>query len=118
MCSPTGRAAPASAASPPAGTRSLAGLFTPGMPGPVPATPQRPLTADEASEAEEKLARLCREFPDFRIWREIICDRASYIARSIHFGTNPHTVVTHNLDELGNTLSDAHAAQPTGARSQ
>jgi hypothetical protein len=52
------------------------------------------------------------EFPDFRIWREITCDRTIYNARSLHWGTNPHTVVTGNLDELRDTLRKSRAPQP------
>jgi hypothetical protein len=118
MCSPTCPAAPAPAASPPAGTRSLAELFAPGMPEPAPATAQRPLTVDDASDTAEELARLCRDFPDFRIWRETTGDRTRYIARSPHLGTSPHTVVTDNLDELREMLRNARADQPTSARSQ
>jgi hypothetical protein len=120
MCSPTGPAAPAPASSSPGGIHSLAGLFAPGLPVPPLslAITRGPLTADEASGAAEKLAGLCREFPDFRIWREITGDRTRYIARSLRLGTNPHTVVTDDLDELSGALRDARSAQPTIARPQ
>ncbi len=100
--------------------RSQAELFAPRMPEPAlsPATVQGPLTADEASGAAEKLADLCRDFPDFRIWREITGDRTRYIARSLYLGTNPHTVVTDNSVELRDTLRDARAAEPSDSRPQ
>jgi hypothetical protein len=117
MCSPTGPTAPAQAACPPAGIRSLAGLFAPGMPEPAlsSATAQKPLTAEDPSGAAEKLAGLCREFPGFRIWREITGDRTRYIARSLHTGTSPHTVVTDDLGELRDVLRAAQTAQRPGA---
>lgn len=112
MCSPTGPAAPASAASSPEGTPSVAELFAPGMPEPA-LSPH--LAAEDASGAAEMLAGLCREFPDFRIWREITGDRTRYIARSLHPGTGPHTVITAELGELREVLRDACAPQQPGA---
>jgi hypothetical protein len=50
---------------------------------------------------KDELAMLRQEFPGFRIWREVIGgERARYIARSIHLGKSPHTVITADLDEL------------------
>lgn len=40
------------------------------------------------------------EFPQFRIWRETTSNRIRYIARSLHRGIRPHTVVTADLAEL------------------
>ena len=76
------------------------------------------MTARDASSAAEKLAVLCRDFPDFRIWREITGDRTRYIARSLRLGINPHTVVTDDLDELIDTLRDSRVAHPTASQRQ
>jgi hypothetical protein len=53
------------------------------------------------------LAILEQQFPCFRIWREQTCDRTLYIARSLHLVTNPHTVVTGDIAELGAALEPA-----------
>jgi hypothetical protein len=50
--------------------------------------------AGSDTEGSEELASLQAGFPQFRIWREVICNRARYNARSLHRGTHPHTVVT------------------------
>jgi hypothetical protein len=81
-------------------TPPLYGLPAPGCPE---AMPHNPLPA------------LCAEFPGFRIWREITGDRTRYIARSLHTGTSPHTVVTDDLGELRDVLRAAQTAQRPGA---
>ena len=53
------------------------------------------------------LAVLEEQFPCFRIWREETCDRALYVARSLHLEMNPHTVVTDDIGELGTALEPA-----------
>jgi hypothetical protein len=45
------------------------------------------------------------EFPQFRIWQETTNNRIRYIARSLHRGIHPHTVVTADLGELRAELS-------------
>jgi hypothetical protein len=61
----------------------------------------------------EQLRGLQAEFPCFKIWREHTCDRVRYIARSLHPGLNPHTVVTDDIDELRAALGPSqHAACP------
>src|ERR1022692_966284 len=70
-------------------------------------------------QSHEVLAGLREEFPCFRIWRERTCDRIRYVARSLHPGLNPHTVVTDDLDELRAALEPSrHAAcaRPQAAR--
>lgn len=52
---------------------------------------------------------LRQEFPQFRIWREIIAERTRYVARRLHPPTSPHTVVADDLAELRTALG-------TGAR--
>jgi hypothetical protein len=64
-----------------------------------------------AAVRPDPLPSLCAEFPDFRIWREITGDRTRYIARSLHRGTSPHTVVTDDLGELSAVLREARTAQ-------
>jgi hypothetical protein len=59
------------------------------------------------------LASLRARFPCFRIWREHTFDRARYMARSLHPGLNPHTVLTDDFDELRAALEPSrHAACP------
>jgi len=72
-------------------------------------------TPTPAVPEPDPLEALRAEFPDFRICREITCDRTVYIARSLHWDTNPHTVVTGNLDELRAALREGRAPQQSGA---
>lgn len=58
----------------------------------------------------DELSPLREQFPQFRIWREITGKRVRYVARSLHRGTGPHTVVTADLDELRVTLELARDA--------
>lgn len=59
------------------------------------------------------LAAVEEQFPCFRIWREVTCDRARYVSRSLHLRLNPHTVVTDDLAELRSALEPArHAPCP------
>lgn len=53
------------------------------------------------------LIALRADFPAFRIWREIIPARTRYIARRLHPGPGPHTVVTDDVTELRTALGDA-----------
>jgi SAM-dependent methyltransferase len=55
-----------------------------------------------------ELAVLRDDYPGYEIWHEVTPGRERYIARSLHFGRNPHTVVTADLSELRDML------QPTG----
>ena len=52
----------------------------------------------------DELALIAAGFPEFRLWRETILDRTCYVARSLDLSTNPHTVVTADLDELSAAL--------------
>ena len=62
---------------------------------------------DEAAPGAPDLADLRAEFPCFRIWHEETCDRAWYVARSLHLELNPHTVITGNSGELRAALEPA-----------
>jgi hypothetical protein len=73
-------------------------------------------TADASEQAEDhpqlapppaELAVSQAQFPCFRICREETCDRALYVARSLHLGLNPHTVVTGDIGELSAALEPA-----------
>ena len=62
--------------------------------------------ADLSVAPRDPLPQLNAEFPDFQIWREdTVGGRCHYIARSLHPGTHPHTVVTGDPDELRATLT-------------
>ena len=108
------RPAPESAVSPAAIIPTQAAPCAPTPPAepalPAAAVP-RLLAADQASREADELARLCRELPEFRIWRETTCDRTRYIARSRRLGTSPHTVVTGDLAELRDALCQARVAR-------
>ena len=58
------------------------------------------LVPDHDPDNNEEMAGLRSGFPQFRIWREISCDRTRYIARSLQPGTRPHTIVTADPREL------------------
>jgi hypothetical protein len=53
-----------------------------------------------AAEPDE-IAGVQQDFPQHRIWREIIGDRAPrYVARARSLDIHPHTVITGDLEEL------------------
>jgi len=60
--------------------------------------------------AEPSLTALQQEFPRYRIWREDVCGRARYIARSLEHGLHPHTVITDDLDEMQAALEPSQYA--------
>jgi O-methyltransferase involved in polyketide biosynthesis len=66
--------------------------------GPPPGSAHRP---------DDQLPLLRAEFPGWRIWREDVCGRVRYVARSRRPGVNPHTVVTADLGELREALAAA-----------
>jgi len=74
------------------GTRRTAPVYGPG-PGP------------------EELAARAAEYPGHAISRETTRDRTRYVARSIHPGSRPHTVVTDSAEELFDALADARQPQ-------
>jgi hypothetical protein len=63
------------------------------------------LVPDHGPDNNEELAGLRTGFPQFRIWREISCDRTRYVARSLQPGTRPHTIVTADPRELRAALN-------------
>src|SRR5450755_145808 len=64
------------------------------------ATVDEPGLESQAPHAAPDLASLQAEFPRYRIWREGICGRVRYVARSLEHGLRPHTVVTGDLAEM------------------
>ncbi len=67
----------------------------------------------ELAPPPAELATLQADFSCFRIWREQTCDRALYVARSLHLELNPYTVVTGDIRELSAALEPArHVACP------
>jgi O-methyltransferase involved in polyketide biosynthesis len=73
----------------------------PQRPRPQPApTPTTMTQANGMTPVNDELEALHDEFPGFRIWTEIIGERARYIARSTQAGKSPHTLVTDDLGEL------------------
>lgn len=83
-------------------------------PGTVPATP-----SSGTLPLPDPLPGLQEEFPCFRIWREHAFDRVRYVARSLHPGLNPHTVVTDDTGELRAALQPSRReACPEGHAGQ
>jgi hypothetical protein len=68
-------------------------------------TETQPAVAADLGPSADWLARLCEEFPAFRIWREIIGDRIQYVACRRNADTHPHTVVTADPVRLRSALS-------------
>lgn len=60
-----------------------------------------------AQELPHPLSALRAEFPGHWISLENLCGKIRYVARTLHFGLNPHTVVTNDLDELAAALAPA-----------
>ena len=68
-----------------------------------------------AARADDNaLCTLRADFPQFRIWPEIIGARTLYIAHRLRRDTHPHTLVTADLNELRAALSE----DPDNTRSQ
>jgi len=63
-----------------------------------------------APASHGQLAALCEDFPQFRIWQEIIGDRARYIACRQQPGLHPHTVITDDLAEMRAALESSRRA--------
>jgi hypothetical protein len=59
---------------------------------------------------EATLAALRQEFPGYRVWLEPAYGRYRFVARRLHPGTRPHTVITSDPAELRAAL--ATPAQP------
>jgi hypothetical protein len=56
--------------------------------------------AEPASVTRDELADVAASFPAFCIWQSVTAYRSRYIAQSLSLNTHPHTVITHDLDEL------------------
>lgn len=74
--------------------------------------------AGNISGTRDQLPRLRNDYPAFHIWQETTGERVRYIARSVHPGTSPHTLVTADLGELRAVLEEAPTQpQPISAQS-
>jgi len=58
------------------------------------------------------LAALRQEFPGYRVWLEPACGRYRFVARRLHPGTRPHTVITSDPAELRAALAVAAPPRP------
>lgn len=58
------------------------------------------------------LAALRQEFPGYQVWLEPAYDRCRFVARRLHPGTGPHTVITSDPAELRAALADSGRPQP------
>ncbi len=63
------------------------------------------LHGDRPDIPEDPLPQLRADFPQFQIWREQIPGRPRYVARSLHDGIGPHTLITSDLAELRQELA-------------
>lgn len=61
---------------------------------------------------EADLLSIQRDFPAFRIWREMTGDRIRFVARRRRPGTRPHTVVTSDAHELRAVLAENSQPEP------
>ena len=64
------------------------------------------------TSTEADLLSIRRDFPAFRIWREITGYRISFVARRRQPGIRPHTVVTRDADELRAVLAENSQPKP------
>ena len=65
-----------------------------------------------STSTEADLLSIQRDFPAFRIWREMTGDRIRFVARRRRPGTRPHTVVTSDAYELRAVLADSSLPVP------
>jgi hypothetical protein len=65
-----------------------------------------------STSTEADLLSIQRDFPAFRIWREITGDRTRFVARRRRPGTRPHTVVTSDTRELRSVLAENSQPAP------
>ncbi len=63
----------------------------------------------------DELASLQADFPQFQIWRETTGQHTRYIARRLHPGVHPHTLVTPDPGEIRAELG-ASPSQPAAAQ--
>jgi len=61
------------------------------------------------------LAALRQEFPGYRVWLEPAYGRYRFVARRLHPGTRPHTVITSDPAELRAALAVAARPRPVAA---
>ncbi len=76
------------------------------------AAPQPQRTGTTPSADLLTLQEVCKEFPQFAIWREITPDRTRYFARARNLRLNPHTVITADLAELRDALTGKTPGHP------
>jgi hypothetical protein len=70
-----------------------------------------PAPGDDHRQAEQATLRdLCREFPQFAVWCEVMPGRTRVNAQRIGFAPGLHSVITVEVDELRATLTRARAA--------
>jgi hypothetical protein len=79
------------------------------------ATPRQWKGGRRAVLLPDELASLQADFPQFQIWRETTCRHTRYIARRLHPGVHPHTLVSPDPDEIRAELS-ASSSQSVGAQ--
>jgi hypothetical protein len=72
----------------------------------------QPAPGDDANDAEQPTLReLQREFPQFAIWREVMPDRTRYNAQRVGAGCGLHSVITADVDEMRDILTQARREQ-------
>ena len=61
--------------------------------------------APAAELSHDGLSDVRRDFPNYRIWREIVGYRVRYAARGLRLGARPYAVVAADLGELRAALA-------------
>jgi hypothetical protein len=75
-------------------------------------TPQCQEEETMSTPPDATLAALRQEFPGYRVWLEPVYGRYRFVARRLHPGTRPHTVITSDPAELRAALAVASPPQP------
>jgi hypothetical protein len=76
-------------------------------------TPQCQEEETMSTPPDATLAALRQEFPGYRVWLEPVYGRYRFVARRLHPGTRPHTVITSDPAELRAALADAQRPVPS-----
>jgi len=75
----------------------------------------QPAPGGDANDGEQPTLRdLQRDFPQFAIWREVTPDRTRYNAQRISAGRGLHSVITADVDEMRDILTQARREQGWG----
>jgi hypothetical protein len=57
------------------------------------------------------LVSIAAAFPQYRIWTATAFGHRQFVAQAVSLSTNPHTLVTGNLQELADELTSARHSE-------